>query len=67
MTLDIGELMADPRVQARLRGEGHRHHKDCIHNLPADEQIAWRGKTREWWAAVGLPEPTVITPEQWVD
>ena len=53
------------RVKRRLDGEPHRHHKDCIHNLPADEQIALRGRTREWWEAMGLPEPTVIDPSQW--
>lgn len=43
----------------------HRHHSDCIHNLPADEQITLRGKDRDWWEAMGLPEPVVITPADW--
>ena len=53
------------RVKKRLAGEPHTHHKDCIHNLSADEQIALRGRTREWWEKVGLPEPIVIDPSQW--
>lgn len=54
------------RVMDRLDGKPHRHHKDCIHNLPADEQISLRGRTREWWEAMGLPEPVVIDSSQWV-
>jgi hypothetical protein len=54
-----------PRVLARLAGEPHRHHRDCIHNLTPDEQIAARGRTREWWEAMGLPIPEQITPDQW--
>ena len=64
----LRELMGDAtfkRVLKRLHGEPHRHHKDCIHNLPADEQIALRGRTREWWEAMGLAEPVVIDSSQW--
>ena len=68
MSERLRELMGDDvfdRVMKRLSGAPHRHHKDCIHNLPADEQIALRGRTREWWEAMGLPEPIVIDPSQW--
>jgi hypothetical protein len=58
-------LFHSPRVLARLAGEPHRHHPDCIHNLTPDEQIALRGRTREWWEAMGLPEPIQITAEDW--
>lgn len=63
----LRELIGDDaykRVGERLAGEPHRHHKDCTHNLPADEQIALRGRTREWWEAMGLPEPVVIDSSQ---
>ena len=66
----LRELMGDDglrRVLKRLHGEPHRHHKNCIHNLPADEQIALRGRTREWWEAMGLLEPVVIDSSQWMD
>ena len=53
------------RVQRRLAGHPHRHHADCIHNLSPDEQIALRGRDREWWLAMGLPIPEQITPDQW--
>lgn len=53
------------RVQARLRGEPHRHHRDCIHNLSPDEQIAVRGWSREKWEAFGLAIPEQITPDEW--
>lgn len=55
------------RVLARLGGEPHRHHRHCIHNLTPDEQIGLRGRTREWWEAMGLPEPKQITPDEWED
>jgi hypothetical protein len=59
------ELMRDEHVQRRLAGEPHRHHSRCIHNLPPNEQIALRGKTSEWWEAMGLPIPMQIKPDQW--
>lgn len=65
---ELRRLMGDDtlkRVLRRLAGEPHRHHKNCVHNLPADEQIALRGRDREWWEAVGLPEPVVIDSSQW--
>lgn len=65
MQPDLANLLSNPHVQARLRGEPHRHHKDCIHNLTPDEQIALRGRTRKWWLAMGLPEPVQITPDEW--
>ena len=61
----MAALLADSRVQARLSGEPHRHHERCIHNLTPDEQIARRGRTREWWLRMGLPDPVQITPAEW--
>ena len=46
-------------------GGVHMHHRDCIHNLPPEEQVAFRGKTVEWWIKVIGPLPEQITPEQW--
>lgn len=63
----IVKALANPRIQARLRGERHRHHPECIHNLTPDEQITLRGQTREWWERMGLPEPIQITPAEWED
>ena len=62
---DVEAMLRDSRVQTRLRGEPHRHHKDCIHNLTPDEQIAIHGRTRDWWERMGLPEPAQITPDEW--
>jgi hypothetical protein len=65
MRPELADLLADPNVQRRLAGGLHRHHRGCIHNLPPDEQIALRGKTREWWERMGLSIPTQITPDEW--
>lgn len=43
----------------------HLHHRDCIHNLPPEEQIAMRGKTVDWWMRVIGELPEQITPERW--
>ena len=43
----------------------HFHHRDCIHNLPPEEQVKLRGRTCEWWLRVIGPLPEQITPEQW--
>jgi hypothetical protein len=53
------------RVLGRLAGEPHRHHRDCIHNLSPDEQMAARGRTRQWWTSMGLAEPVQITSDDW--
>jgi hypothetical protein len=58
--------LINERVLRRLAGEPHRHHQDCIHNLPPDEQIALRGRTRDWWVRMGLTIPVQITPDDWV-
>jgi hypothetical protein len=62
---DPPERLLTPRVLARLAGEPHRHHRDCIHNLSPEEQIAARGRTREWWEAMGFSMPKQITPNEW--
>ena len=64
---DIHELLA-AALRRRFGPEGlrpHRHHCDCIHNLPPEEQVAMRGRTVEWWTKVIGPLPEQITPEQW--
>jgi hypothetical protein len=58
-------LLSNEHVQRRLGGEPHRHHPDCIHNLPPDEQIALRGRTCAWWEAMGLAVPVQITSADW--
>lgn len=57
-------------VTAALRkraknGGKHLHHRDCIHNLPPEKQIAMRGKTVEWWTRMVGDLPKQITQEQW--
>lgn len=57
-------------VAAALRkreenGGRHLHHRDCVHNLPPDQQVTMRGKTVEWWQRVIGALPEQITPEQW--
>jgi hypothetical protein len=46
-------------------GGKHLHHRDCIHNLPPEQQVALRGKTVDWWTRVIGALPTQITPDQW--
>lgn len=67
-------MMDDSEIVAMLgrvirhrdkHGWEHRHHSACFCNLPADEQIAARGMTREEWKAYGFAEPVVITPDDW--
>lgn len=60
----------EPIVDAALRkraenGWRHLHHRDCIHNLPPEEQVTVRGKSVEWWKKVIGPLPKQITPDQW--
>lgn len=66
--------MTDERIRgligAALRkraenGGRHLHHRDCIHNLPPEQQLAMRGKTVEWWTSLVGPLPEQITPDQW--
>lgn len=46
-------------------GGRHLHHRDCIHNLPPERQLALYGRTAEWWTKVIGPLPEQITPDQW--
>lgn len=64
MTPEIGETFAKV-LRHRERHGGHLHHRDCIHNLPSEEQIAIRGYTAEKWLAIIGPLPQQITPDQW--
>jgi hypothetical protein len=53
-------------LRKRIQNDGrHLHHRDCIHNLPPEEQVRVRGRTIEWWIKVIGPLPEQITPEQW--
>lgn len=46
-------------------GGRHLHHRDCIHNLPSEEQVRMRGRTVEWWQKMIGLLPEQITSEQW--
>jgi hypothetical protein len=66
----MDERQARDIVAAALRkraanGGRHLHHRNCIHNLPPEKQVAMRGKTVEWWERVIGALPEQITPEQW--
>jgi hypothetical protein len=53
-------------LQKRAENGGrHLHHRDCIHNLPPEQQVEIRGKTVEWWTRMVGALPEQITPEQW--
>lgn len=63
--LDARTLIA-ASLRRRAANDGrHLHHRDCIHNLPPERQVALRGKTVEWWMQVVGSLPEQITPEQW--
>jgi hypothetical protein len=62
---EVLAMLRSSRVQARLRGEPHRHHSECIHNLSVDEQLELRGDTPEKLEALGFPMPVQITPDDW--
>jgi hypothetical protein len=59
------ERLVSAALAHRLASGRHLHHRDCIHNLPPEEQIAWRGWTVERWRSMGLSIPQQITPEDW--
>ncbi|GAC71105.1 hypothetical protein [Gordonia soli] len=52
-------------ISHRLKHGIHLHHRDCIHNLAPEEQIAVRGRSVEWWMTVVGRMPEQITPDQW--
>ena len=67
-----GSLKGDLEVEAlewkidQDSQPNHRHHRECIHNLPGLTQIEMRGKTMSWWQKyVGERLPEQITYEQW--
>ncbi|WP_432679144.1 hypothetical protein ACRAJ3_09725 [Rhodococcus pyridinivorans] len=64
-TEDIQNLMGAALRKRAAQGGKHLHHRDCIHNLPPEEQITIRGKTVEWWMAMVGSMPEQITPDQW--
>jgi hypothetical protein len=66
----VADLDARTIAAAALRkraenGGKHLHHRDCIHNLPPEQQVAMRGKTVDWWTRVIGDLPKQITPDQW--
>lgn len=64
----MADLEARALAVLRKRAENggkHLHHRDCIHNLPPEKQVAMRGKTVDWWARVIGDLPDQITPDQW--
>ena len=60
----VEELMTTA-LKHRFANGRHLHHRDCIHNMPSEDQIAMRGKTVEWWMAFVGSMPEQITPGQW--
>lgn len=66
--------MSAEQMQARIltvlqkraeNGGVHLHHRECIHNLPPEEQVEVRGKTVDWWLRLVGPLPVQIGPEDW--
>lgn len=49
----------------KMIGQRHQHHRNCIHNMPPEEQIEMRGKTVEWWTTVVGSLPVQITADDW--
>ncbi|EME53750.1 hypothetical protein G352_23961 [Rhodococcus ruber BKS 20-38] len=64
-TEDIQKLMGAALRKRAAQGGRHLHHRDCVHNLPPEEQIAIRGKNVEWRMAMVGSMPEQITPDQW--
>jgi hypothetical protein len=56
----IGKALAHREKHGR-----HLHHRNCIHNLPPEEQVAMRGRSVEWWTTIVGPLPEQIIPDQW--
>lgn len=52
-------------LNRRAQNGLHLHHKDCIHNLAPEEQIAVRGRSVKSWMALHGSMPEQITPDQW--
>jgi hypothetical protein len=65
MADDIKPIMAAALRKRAANGWRHLHHRDCIHNLPPEEQVAMRGRSVEWWTKVIGPLPEQITSDQW--
>lgn len=63
--LDIEALMRAAIERRISNGWAHKHHEGCIHNMPAEEQIAMRGKSVDWWMTVVGTMPVQITPDDW--
>lgn len=57
--------LIETALRHRFTNGRHLHHRDCIHNLPPEEQVEMRGRTVEWWMAVHGSMPVQITPDQW--
>jgi hypothetical protein len=62
---EIGRVFAAAMQRREANSGRHLHHRDCIHNLPPEEQVALRGKSVDWWLTVVGPLPEQITPDQW--
>lgn len=62
---EMGEAFAKVLRHREQNGGGHLHHRNCIHNLPPEEQVAMRSYTVEKWLAIIGPLPKQITPDQW--
>jgi hypothetical protein len=62
---ELGRDFAKIMAHRDANGGKHLHHRNCIHNLPPEEQVALRGKSVEWWTTVVGPMPVQITPDEW--
>jgi hypothetical protein len=62
---DLGRSFAKIMRHRDDNGGKHLHHRNCIHNLPPEEQIAMRCWTVEKWLTIMGSMPEQITPEQW--
>lgn len=62
---ELGHLFSLAMKRREENGGRHLHHRNCIHNLPPEEQVALRGKSIEWWMAIVGSMPVQITPDDW--
>jgi len=62
---DYAKLAEAALLKRAANGWEHLHHRDCIHNLPPEQQVQMHGKTVDWWQKMIGPLPEQISPDQW--